>query len=405
MDPQLALHDAWAYSGAEILSTSQRARVTGCTFEDAPGPVVEDDTDLETRPADTLVLREPDGVLVEDNWLGDSSHAPISVRVGNGSAIVRRNVLRNRLHGGLLTAAFQGRTGRLLIEDNRILDTGEQHDRNPNLTSRTRAVAQDDGMARGRQVALQVAANGVLMRRNEVVNGGRGMWMTAYPYEDSFFHARHVRIAHNTFHGNVTNYMFANDIVGGSPAIEDVYVANNLFDQYSLRHVHAESVGPADVHFVRNGWSVGDAFRLIGRSVGDRSLEAIEAMYSAWSRNLVMDPAFVSASERDFRLSDGSPAIDASVELAHVLSSTPSGDGGTVLTVDDALWFFDGWGLPGQLGDVLMTASGDVLHVTTIDYAANTITVEETVAPEPGEGLAYAFTGAAGELGAHELCP
>jgi hypothetical protein len=403
-------YDAWAYVGGKVDLASQRNRFTGNTFEDAPGPPPTGNG--ETRPADTIEIRGA-RTLVEGNSFGDVSHIAITIWItGARRTVVRGNSIRNRMHAGMSFHTPAGESGRALVEDNRIFDTGELFLTNPNDYSRMHTTSRDDGMARGRQVSMQLVGDGVIFRRNDVASGGRGMWITGYPNAElgTNTFARNARLVHNTFSDNLTSVIMANDAFLIDP-FANIVIQNNLFDRPRLRQVHIDQSTPEAQSFLGNGWTPPPmaGFRLLLEMPfdrTDRSLAEIEAAYGPhWADNvLIDDPRFRDRATRDYRLAAGSTAIDAATWLTTITSSEPTA-GGTLLHVADAWWFYDGWDIPGELGDLVMTEGGQVARVTAVDIEARTVAVTPAIPTTPDEGLAFAYTGTAPDLGAHEVCP
>ena len=397
--------DAFAYVGSEVDVASARNRITGNTFEDAPGPPFTADLDAETWPADSVEIRG-DRTVLEGNWFGDVSHIPVNVWVDRGhTTVVRDNFIRNRLHAGVVLFSVEGATGRTLVEGNRIHDSGALFETNPNSYSRTHTTRRDDSMARGRQVSMQIVSTGVIFRRNDVAGGGRGLWITGYMNATigAAIYTRNARLAHNTFAENLTSVVMANDLFMTHP-FANLVIQNNLFRAPVLREVHIDSSTPDAQQFFSNGWTPMETFRLFSFTT-ERSLAETEAAQApSWAGNVSIDPAFVDEAGRDYRLGEGSPAIDAASFLTTIEEATPV-EGGTTLRVADAWWFYDGWDIPGEVGDLVMTESGAVARVTDADVAARTVTVSPAITITPGEGLTFAYTGSAPDLGAHERCP
>ena len=78
------------------------------------------------------------------------------------------------------------------------------------------------------------------------------------------------------------------------------------------------------------------------------------------------DPQFVGAEAGDFRLKEGSPLIDAGA----FLTVTVGGGGNSrQMAVKDAGFFFDGFGIEGQQGDLIrLQGQGQTARVVAIDY-------------------------------------
>jgi hypothetical protein len=399
--------DALAYVGSRIDEASQRNKITNNTFPDAPhAPLTPEDDDGETWPADTLEIFG-DANLVQDNDFGDTSHYAIVVWVTGGHRnVVRRNHLHNGLHAGMNLLSFDGSTGRLLVEGNRILDSGIRYLDNPNKYSRTHATSSDDGLVRGRQVSIQLAADGVLVRRNEVAGGGRGLSISGWDYnvppQVTTIHPLHTRVAHNTFYENLTNLMLQNDVTSMPVPFVDIAIKDNIFFNLPAhRECHGQSITPDTQLIESNGWSTDGRFRFI-RSQSmpdDRPLAAVQMQYAPyWADNVSLTPKFADVSEYDLRLAADSPGIDQADWLTTITSESGSG---ASLTVADALWFSDGFG--AELGDVVRTSRGELARITKIEGA--NVTLDATISWQKDDGITLAYTGDRPDLGAHELCP
>ncbi|MCB1694402.1 MAG: right-handed parallel beta-helix repeat-containing protein, partial [Pseudomonadales bacterium] len=110
-------------------------------------------------------------------------------------------------------------------------------------------------------------------------------------------------------------------------------------------------------------------------------------------------PGFVDVAALDLRLAAGSAAIDAGTFLTR---ATNDGNG-TLLAVDDASYFYDGYGIPGESGDVIQFAgSTHPVRIISIDYAANELTLAEPRTWQAGQGVHLAFDGSAPDMGAYE---
>lgn len=109
-----------------------------------------------------------------------------------------------------------------------------------------------------------------------------------------------------------------------------------------------------------------------------------------------MDP--MNASLPNFQLKANSPCIDAGVFLTTITS--PSGSG-TVFQVGDATYFMDGWGIV-QGDQVQLQGSQQRVRITSVDYAAKTLTVDTNISWTQGQGIAMPYSGTAPDIGAFE---
>jgi hypothetical protein len=115
--------------------------------------------------------------------------------------------------------------------------------------------------------------------------------------------------------------------------------------------------------------------------------------------NPTTDPSFLNAGSRFLRQSSGSPAINAGVYLTRVVGT----NSGTQLVVEDAAFFFDGAGIPGEVGDVIqLEGQTDRARITAIDYATNTLTLDRALGWIAGQGVSLQYNGSAPDVGAYE---
>jgi hypothetical protein len=128
------------------------------------------------------------------------------------------------------------------------------------------------------------------------------------------------------------------------------------------------------------------------------------------------DPGFVSisgtpdpsrADQFDFALQPGSPCIDNGEHLTTIASESGSG---TVFVVEDAGYFFDGWGMASEIptaliqGDTIQLADQDETAVVMgVDYSTNTVTVDRSLAWTQGQGVSLQYQGTAPDQGANEF--
>ncbi len=82
--------------------------------------------------------------------------------------------------------------------------------------------------------------------------------------------------------------------------------------------------------------------------------------------------------------------IDTGAFLTTITSATASSQ--TAFTVDDAAYFYDGWGIPGETGDTIKTQNGQITTIQNINYDTNTITVSPATDIVNGEGLSLNYS-------------
>lgn len=133
-------------------------------------------------------------------------------------------------------------------------------------------------------------------------------------------------------------------------------------------------------------------------------LEKNDPQWVAGTNVIGQDPLFRNTDKHDFRLQDGSPAIDRGSFLTTI--SSPTAAKQTRITLADATPFYSGAGAPwfieGDVGDTIKTEHGRISTIQTIDYKNNTLTVSPAIDIVQNEGLSLDYAGSAPDLGAHE---
>jgi hypothetical protein len=133
---------------------------------------------------------------------------------------------------------------------------------------------------------------------------------------------------------------------------------------------------------------------------------------SEWgSNNISGDPSFTNPSAGDFSISSGSsPAVDAARWLTEVNDS--GGGSGTDMVVDDATFFYDGWGIVGETGDTIYVdnpSSADFEAVIS-SISGNTITLTASKTWDDNADVYWCpagvcYSGSTPEIGAKEYTP
>ncbi len=116
------------------------------------------------------------------------------------------------------------------------------------------------------------------------------------------------------------------------------------------------------------------------------------------SGNLGTAPLFVDAANGDFRPQAGSATRDAG---AFLTTTVLAGTDQTDIPVEDAGYFFDGFGIPGVDGDTIRVGI-EVRVVTAVDYANHILTVDAPTTFAQGATVTLGYLGSSPDIGAFE---
>lgn len=410
-----------AYSGTVMEAGADFNFIVNNVFEDAPRasscanwpsplcdtPPWDDACDCETAPADVIRVGGGQYNLFERNRFGQSSHESLIIRNSPDEShhnVVRGNVAANTIHSGLTSLE-----ARVLFEGNVARDGGSQEAQdNPNNTSRTGTSWLDDDANSGAP-GFYLRGTRSILRRNLIVHNGRGIYLyrsetdsNPYGYFDP---PNDNRVYHNTFYGNGTAFQIISDDADDADKIQGLVVKNNAFYDHGLRALLGHYLLPGGQWLDGNAFAAGDLFRWEYSSAygdPDRPLSEMLSSFSAefGAANREVAAGFVDAGGGDFQLLPSSPLVDQGV----FLTRTRSAGSGRDLPVEDALYFYDGWGIPGEQGDrIQLEGAVEPLQIEAIDYEAHTLQVDRDATWDADQGVALVFSGPAPDIGAFEL--
>jgi hypothetical protein len=120
---------------------------------------------------------------------------------------------------------------------------------------------------------------------------------------------------------------------------------------------------------------------------------------SRCQNNVDADPRFQSLQDRCFALAEDSPARDA----GRFLTKAVRGGSGKELRVADARCFYDGFGIEGERGDLVVVGKAKALaRVLKADLEANTLTLDRELRWQEGDPVNLPYAGSAPDIGAFE---
>ncbi len=386
---------------------------TGLFFEQADhNRIINNLFDGTTQ--DNLSLVKSDSNLVQGNRFRNGKHTLWTIKCGNKN-IIRGNDLYNELQkiGEIYDCHNVGfdhqfddddATKHNLVEDNDFTYTPSSGRHSP-------------------YAGIQHAAQQSIIRHNRFRHTiGPAMQLALYGKEARYNTGN--RIYNNTFHA--TSFAAIEIALGGKGYhLDDNLLVNNAFtrsifvvnderwDWYNrfLRGAPVQiKTARLDGFFFDNNLifnkEVGE-FYLISHGVRNSNRNPYPQSVSAWMksnpelfRNFVeADPQFVDEGNNDFTPGSSSPLVDS----GRFLTRTRSAGSGTEIPLDDASWFQDGFGIPGEKGDeIQLEDQQQRANILSVDYKTNQITLDRPLTWNKGQGLALSYNGRGPDIGAIE---
>lgn len=387
-----------------------------------------------SQPDDALEIASGIGNVIQGNRFGNHAHSTLVIRgiwlpqyqrpyfepavadLTTHHSVIRANRFENGYRRGGATT-YSGAW--MLWEGNTFYDTCDEQADNPRAQSRNQDIAY---AASGIQLSGTGAPDQVILRRNifdhngNVVAGGR----------------KHMRIYHNT------SYRSYRGVMSEAGDWTDNVVKNNIFaglgdmlhpTQLQMAHIWIYPQGvdcseattvdacrDSDLHY-GCVWEEGVCReqRVQGNDFSHNTFHPDSEYWRyRWTRrmayaefetvtadfhdNQIEAPGFVNAGTRNFDLADGSLMINAGAMLTTITAIE-----GNVVTVEDALYFYDGWGIPGEVGDTIASNGGGIARIIHIDYDTNRIELESADGFAVGDGLSdRPYGGTLPDIGAFE---
>ena len=362
---------------------------------------------FENSASDGMSIVSSDYNIIENNTLHYAKHALWDIRCGNFN-VIRNNYFHNKrqkigevydCHG---QAGFKrhNATKHNLIEGNDFAFVPSSGNSSP-------------------YSGIQYAGQDGIIRRNRFHDlTGPGIRFAIYGKE-----ARHNtsnRIYHNVFYAT---HFAGVDIAAGSK-MEDNLFLNNIFarsvfaandrrwrwwvSQLDGMPVQIKTARLDGFLFDSNAifgneagepWLITHGWRKPGRNSG-AEIEWWESEYPELVKNTIeKDPSFVNEAARDFHLSPASPMIDKGAFLTR---TTGSGSG-TIMPVKDVRYFYDGFGIPGEQGDLVqLKGQQESARIISINYDSSTLTLDRSMTWEENQGLTLKYNGVAPDIGMYE---
>jgi parallel beta-helix repeat protein len=250
--------------------------------------------------------------------------------------------------------------------------------------------------------------NNFILRNNIVFNIASAP-LTFYPTIDGGGYAgedgwiENCNVYNNVF-CQPSVYSGANRIVGvNHDFFIDVYLKNNIFVTFNkttpdrLYRVYSAIIPPnSDFTFDSNMWWHGSGSST-SKWWNGSAVMSLNRWHDYYPNDKFDNPEFADVENADFTLHSTSPCIDNGTWL----TQTAGVSTGTVVTVDDASYFTDGYGIIG--GDIIFVGDNINLKITEINYNNNQITVNRSITWTNGEAVSLqSYSGSKPDIGAYE---
>jgi len=213
----------------------------------------------------------------------------------------------------------------------------------------------------------------------------------------------HCNIGYKPQHSNEGNKFFNNTIYDCKIGIHFKDTGkhnsiNNLISYSNDYHVYEEAnVDDNNLYDFNNYYSdLTKGWQYRGKLLSQ--FEEWRTISKQDNNSIVAEPLFASYSPGGFTLKPNSPAIDAGTWLTTITSPTGSGRS---FSVFDGSFFYDGYNIPGETGEIIKTKSGKTARIVKV--SGNTITVDTSINWKLGEGLSINYYGSLPDIGAKEF--
>lgn len=244
---------------------------------------------------------------------------------------------------------------------------------------------------------FQFFASDSIFRFNRIYdNWGEHLWWGRTYRETLDFHG--VRAYNNVFDDNSAIALRMLDTNRYDTAYDSVF-ANNVFTRNdpwgSRRDVQMSEIGPEHVCWVNDLMTGTIEHEDTALEPGELPAD-VEPMFA---RIVTEAPGFADPATHDHAPAADSPMRDGGLPLTSAV-----GDGsGRTMPVEDARWFFDGFGIAGEIGDVIVVGEDRrEAVVVSVSLEDDTLELDRELTWLDGEIVTLRFGGAAPELGVYQ---
>jgi parallel beta-helix repeat protein len=309
------------------------------------------------------------GVLIGNNYLHDNGATGIQIEDGSENVVVENNLSENNAQKYEFEAGVWIDNSKNVVVRNNILRSNKV---GLTITKSDRVIVHDNYLYinnRGAEnlynaaglIVDDSAINISVIQNTFYKNGANGMERGAVNF--------------GLFHPTCTSITFKNNIVSETANVIDLF-------QDSCTGFESD---------------FNDFFNTRPLVIKWNQSQTDWSTYQAVSRqdahSLTSDPFFADPTTFDFSLQSASPLIGKGAVLAR---TTNAGNGKTV-TVTDASYFSDGFGIGS--GDSIVIGNNRA-NIIAIDYINNSISIDQVINWNKDDAVSFPFDGIAPNMGA-----
>lgn len=356
---------------------------------------------------DLISFANSSKLLIQGNDFSKARHTVVVFGYGGAYNTVSDVVVRSNVFNSQWSRNFEVfPSSRILFEGNVF---AEQRFGSGNASSRD-----------------SIHADRIIFRNNRFIRNYSGGTLGSAPYANDLYYTNSV------YYNNVfaENEVFAH-LLGGNGVftIKNEFFKNNVFynnDQnaskrnlrYFERRVNPDGT-PTFAFIDNNFWNgSGNAPNFLGTNNNYTNytlwtLSQLETMSDLansqlpqFDDNTNVDPLFKDPGDYDYTLQLGSPMVDAGTNLT---TASAAGTASTTLNVVNPSYFYDGWGIAGETGDLVSVGSAsNRARITNIAYTKNsttgvitggTLTLDAPLTWSNGASVNIAYAGSAPDVG------
>jgi hypothetical protein len=371
---------------------------------------------LHDTTQDNLGMVDCDYNLIEGNIITKAKHTLWAFKCSHYN-IIRNNYFHNELQKiGEIYDCENAGYGSAEFPKLNSVDDAKYNVVEGNIFAYT-ASSGDHSPFAGIQYAGQ---NGIIRNNIFYECVGPPFDLTLYGGEAAYNYGN--RVYHNTFYNNnfggisisgSSSYTFGDQKIKNNLFYKNRFIQNDMrwswYAELDNKPVQIVSGRIDDVLFENNNifHSEADELYVIARGIRTSSSNPAPESLSWWEanhpqmfkNNVQVDPKFTNSSNHDFYLQPGSPMIDAGAFLANTINA---GENSTVISVDDAGWFMDGFGIVS--GDTIqLEGQTDQAIILSINYDTETLTLDRPLSWSSGQGISMKYSDERPDIGALEF--